>query len=237
MKNNLVLGIIPARAGSKGIPNKNLKSLATRPLLAYTIESAMLSGVIDRLILSTDSPEIARLGDSLGVEVPFLRPSDLAQDDTPMLPVIKHAISSLEKTQWYPKIIVLLQPTAPLRTPEHIKKAIYLLKTKNCQSVVSVVPVPNHYSPLYVMKIKNDRLINFLDEGKSIIRRQDVTPAYSRDGTVYVVRRDLIMNENTIYGENCYPLILSRKESINLDNWEDWEKAETLLSQKKDNNV
>ena len=168
-----VLGIIPARGGSKGIPNKNLRELAGRPLLAYTVDAAQESGVIDRLILSTDSGEIAELGRSLGVEVPFMRPVELAQDDTAMLPVLKHAVAQLEAGGWQPEIIVLLQPTAPLRKAQHIAEAVGLLQEESCDSVVSVVEVPGHYVPHFVMKIEEGKLDFFLPEGERVTRRQD----------------------------------------------------------------
>ena len=115
-----VLGIIPARGGSKGIPGKNMRLLGGKPLLAYSIEAARASGVIDRLILSTDSEEIAALGREFGAEIPFMRPAELAADDTPMQAVLEHALAGLDEQGWRAEIVVLLQPTAPLRRPEHI---------------------------------------------------------------------------------------------------------------------
>ena len=110
-----VLGLVPARGGSKGLPGKNARELAGRPLLAYTAEAARASGVIDRLVLSTDAADIAGAGRAAGLEVPFMRPAALAADDTPMLPVIRHAVDALAAGGWQPEIVVLLQPTSPLR--------------------------------------------------------------------------------------------------------------------------
>lgn len=224
-----VLGIIPAREGSRGIPEKNIRLLAGRPLLEYTVKAAFSSGVIDRLILSTDSEKIASLGRRLGVEVPFLRPKELAQDETPMLPVLQHAVSFLEERGWFSEIVVLLQPTAPLRKPQHIRDALSLLRSTHCDSVVSVTEIPLHFSPDYVMKIVDGKLLNFLPEGKQLTRRQEARPAYSRDGTVYAVRRDVLMDRYTLYGTDCRPLLIPREESITLDTWEDWERAERRL--------
>ena len=225
-----VLGIIPARGGSKGIPNKNIRLLAGHPLMGYTADVARTSGIIDRLILSTDSQEIAKVGQSLGIEVPFIRPSELAQDDTPMQPVVEHAVMELERKGWSPALVVLLQPTAPLRKPYHLVEAISLLETTGCDSVVSVVEIPKHFSPHYLMKILDGRLLNFLPEGQKITRRQDVVPAYSRDGAIYAIRRDVLMIEHTLYGKDCRPLIIPTEESVNLDTLEDWERAEELLA-------
>lgn len=225
-----ILGIIPARGGSKGIPNKNIRLLAGKPLIAYALEAAKASGIVDRLVLSTDSVAIADLGKSLGIEVPFLRPASLAQDDTPMLPVIEHTVGEIEKTGWFPAVIMLLQPTAPLRKPEHLVEAISLLEETGADSVVSVVEIPQHFSPHFAMKVDSGRLVHFLEEGRNITRRQDVLPAYSRDGTIYAVKRDILVKERTIYGNYCCPLILEASESINLDTLEDWELAEHTLS-------
>jgi len=224
-----VLGVIPARGGSKGILDKNIRLLAGRPLISHAAEAAQASGVIDRLILSTDSKKIAEVARSLGIKVPFLRPSDLAQDDTPMQPVLEHAVMKLEKTGWAPEVVVLLQPTAPLRKPRHLASALEILGATGCDSVVSVVRVPDHYAPHFVFRIVDGRLVRFLPEGEAVTRRQDVVPAYSRDGTVYVVRRDVLMNSHSIYGADCRPLIIPIEESVNLDGPEDWERAERLL--------
>lgn len=227
--NGLVLGIVPARGGSKGMPGKNLKPLAGKPLLAYTAEVANISGVLDRIILSTDDEAIADLGRSVGLEVPFIRPADLAQDDTPMLPVLVHAITWMEQAGFQPDYIILLQPTSPLRRPSHIKQAVTILRDTGCDSVVSVTKLPAHCSPDYVMKIEDGKLSNFLPGSQRISRRQDTRPAYVRDGTAYAFRRDLVMKHNTIYGTDCRPLIIPSEESLSIDTPADWASAERRL--------
>ncbi len=224
------LGVIPARGGSKGIPRKNLQMLAGRPLLEYTVRAATESGVIDRLIVSTESDEIAAVAQRLGVEVPFRRPDELAQDDAPMLPVIVHAVREMEERGFRPDVVALLQPTAPLRRPDHIAEALRLLEQTDCDSVVSVVEIPRHFAPHVVMRIDDGRLDHFLDEGRAITRRQDAPAAYAREGTIYAVRRDVLMEQGTIYGSNCTPLILDPTESINLDSPDDWDAAEAALA-------
>ena len=230
-----ILGIIPARGGSKGIPGKNIRNLAGHPLLEYAVNAANASKIIDRLILSTDSEEIAAVGRRLGIEVPFIRPGELAKDDTPMVPVLEHAVASLEESGWSPDIVVLLQPTSPLRKGQHIVDAVEMLHISKCDSVASVVEVPRHYSPDYVMRIEDGKLVNFLVGGYNFTRRQEARPAYSRDGTVYVVRRDVIMNTHSLYGKDCRPLIIPNDESINIDTIEDWENAEKLLLDRRKN--
>ena len=227
---SLVLGIVPARGGSKGVPGKNVRPLAGRTLLEYTARAARESGVLDRVILSTDSPEIADTGRRAGLDVPFMRPATLASDDTPMLPVIQHALESLARDGWSPDMIVLLQPTSPLRRPDHIRAAVTTLRDTKADSVVTVVEIPRHLSPDYVMRIDGGRLQPFLPEGARVTRRQDARPAYCRDGTVYAFWRATIERFGGIYGEDCRPLLIDARESLSIDSPADWDAAERLLA-------
>jgi CMP-N-acetylneuraminic acid synthetase len=225
-----VLAVVPARAGSKGIPGKNVRPLAGRPLLAYAADAIRGSGVVDRAVLTTDSEEIRALGRELGLEAPFLRPAELAQDDTPMQPVAEHAVATLEAEGWSPELVLVVQPTAPLRRGEHLRRAVELLRETGADSVVSVVPIPPHLSPEYAMRVDDGRLVPFLPRGAEIRRRQDARPAYSRDGTVYAVRRDVLLERHDLYGADCRPLVLSPEESVNLDAPADWEEAERRMT-------
>jgi CMP-N-acetylneuraminic acid synthetase len=168
------LGVIPARGGSKGIPGKNLRLLAGRPLLAYTADAARGSRRLSRVVLSTDDEATAAAGRSLGLEVPFLRPADLAADDSPMLPVLRHAVEALSASGFEADAVVLLQPTSPLRRAEHIDAAIELLEATGADSVVSVVEVPHQFNPVSVMTLEGDRLKPFVP-GPLVTRRQDKT--------------------------------------------------------------
>jgi CMP-N,N'-diacetyllegionaminic acid synthase len=230
MTRELVLALVPARGGSKGVPDKNVKPLAGHSLLHYTTRAARESGVVDRIILSTDSPEIADAGRRAGLEVPFVRPATLAADDTAMVPVIVHALSELARQGWSPELVVLLQPTSPLRRPDHIRAAVKMLRDTGADSVVTVVEVPRHLSPDYVMRIEDGRLRSFLPEGERVTRRQDARPAYSRDGTVYAFRRSTIEKSGGIYGEDCRPLVIDPSDSLSIDSPADWDEAERLLS-------
>src|SRR5262249_48130174 len=147
-----VLGIVPAWAGSKGVPGKNLRPLAGRSLIEYVAEVARDSNRLDRVILSTDSEDIASVGRAAGVGVLFLRSAALAVDDTPMLPVIQHAVESLSEHGWDAEIVVLLQPTSPLRRAIHVDNAVAMLIETKVDSVVTVVEVPRHLSSDYVMR-------------------------------------------------------------------------------------
>jgi CMP-N,N'-diacetyllegionaminic acid synthase len=225
----MVLGLVPARAGSQGVPGKNLRPLAGRPLITYTAEAARRSGVIDRLVLSTDSAEIADVGRAAGIEVPFMRPADLAADDTPMIAVVHHALEAVQGTGWQPEIVVLLQPTSPLRRPEHVRRAVELLRETGADSVVGVVELPRHLSPDYVMRIDAGRLVAFLPEGAGLARRQDARPAYARDGTVYAFWRRTIERFDSIYGDDARPLVIDPAESLSIDTQDDWDAAEQIL--------
>jgi CMP-N,N'-diacetyllegionaminic acid synthase len=224
-----ILGIIPARGGSKGIPGKNIRMLDEKPLIYYSVRAARLSNLVNRLVLTTESVEIAEIGKRLGVEVPFIRPSSLAQDDTPMFPVIDHAVNFIESQGWQADIILLLQPTAPLRRPEHIQAAVKLLMDSKCDSVVSVVEVPQHYSPDFVLKLEDGKLKPFLEIGGKVTRRQDTRSAYSRDGTIYAFWREVFMTKRSIYGDDCRPLVIPKHLSCNLDTMEDWGEVEKKI--------
>ena len=224
-----ILGIVPARGGSKGLPDKNLKLLAGHSLIAHAADTARQAGIFDRLILSTDSNEIATEGRRSGLEVPFMRPPHLATDDAPMFPVICHAIEALESTGWNPDIVVLLQPTSPLRQPDHIRTAVDLLQTTEADAVVSVVEVPRHLSPDYLMRVENDNLVPFLHEGEKVIRRQDTRPAYVRDGTVYAFWRKTIQRYSSIYGAHCHAYVIPASASVTIDTESDWTQAERML--------
>lgn len=222
-----ILGLIPARGGSKGIPNKNLRSLGGKPILQLAHEAALNSRAVDRVVLSTDSEDIAALARSVGIDVPFLRPPELAQDDTPMIAVLKHLIDQLAESGEVPDAIMLLQPTAPLRKADTLKTAAELLQPEEVDSVVSVTAIPQHYAPHYAMKVTPEGVLtHYLPDSASIKRRQDVPKAYSRDGTVYLFRTRTLDKFGDIYGDHCVPLVIPAEGSINLDTMEDWENAE-----------
>jgi CMP-N-acetylneuraminic acid synthetase len=226
-----VLALIPARGGSKGVPRKNVRPLAGRPLVAYAADAARASGVVDRIVLSTDDEEIAAVGRACGVDVPFMRPPAIGADDTPMLAVVEHAVAALAAAGWAPEVVVLLQPTSPLRRPEHVRAAVTMLRETGADSVVSVVELPRHLSPDYVMRIdQGGRLVPFLPEGARIARRQDARAAYSRDGTVYAFPRRTLERFHSIYGEDARPLLIDARESLSIDSPADWDAAERILA-------
>lgn len=225
-----VLGVIPARAGSKGIPGKNKRLLAGRPLIEYAFRAARDSGVVERIVLSTDSEEVAEVGRQCGIEVPFLRPKELATDEAPMTPVVMHAVSEMERQGWKPEAIMLLQPTAPLRRAHHLVEAVRILQRTGCDSVASVAKLPLHVSPDCLLRLQEGRLEPFLDGASRATRRQDARAGYVREGTVYLVRRDILMEQQSLYGHDCRPLVLAPEETLALDEPEDWEEAERRMA-------
>lgn len=229
-----ILGLIPARGGSKGIPGKNLRLLGGRSLVARAVESGLESRLVSRIILSTDSEAIAGEGRRAGAEVPFLRPADLAKDDTPSSAVVVHALEWLERNEGrLPDILVLLQPTAPLRQAHHIDEALDLLVTSGARSVVSVTPVPGHYHPSWQFSIRDGALFPFMEKGKVPPRRQDLPPTYTRNGAIYAAWTETWLAGTMAYGPGCVPYIMRPGESVNIDSPEDLELAEFLLLSKK----
>src|SRR5258707_10081177 len=177
-----IVGLIPARGGSKSIPRKNLALVAGRPLLAYTAQAALGAAGLDRVILSTDDGEIAAAGRSLGLDVPFLRPAALAGDEAGMVPVMRHMLDWLAEEGIAEATLVLLQPTSPLRQARHIDEAVALLLDSGAETVVSVVEVPHNFTPASVMTRHADgRLTPFLP-GPPILRRQDKPRVLARNG-------------------------------------------------------
>lgn len=225
-----VLGIITARGGSKGIPRKNLALLLGKPLLQYTAEAALAAASLSSVILSTDDEEIAELGRGFGLEVPFVRPKELAADDTPTLPVLQHAVTLLEDRGRNFDAICLLQPTSPLRRPEHIDGCVDLLFTRHADAVMTVLPVPHQYNPRWVyFQDQNGTLRISTGDNEPVTRRQDLPSAFHREGSVYVVRRDVLMNRNSLYGETVLGYPMDEADSINIDDPAHLRRAEELL--------
>jgi CMP-N,N'-diacetyllegionaminic acid synthase len=223
-----VLGVVPARAGSKAIPGKNLAPIGGRPLLAYTADAARDSRRLTRTVVSTDDASIAETARALGLEVPFLRPAALAADDTPMLAVLQHAARELARDGFEADAIVLLQPTSPLRRADHIDRAVDLLESSGADSVVSVVEVPHPFTPVSVMRLDGDRLRPYLD-GETVTRRQDKPRLFARNGPAVLVVRTRVLEQGSLYGTDTRPLLMEAADSIDIDGPEDLAQAELLL--------
>jgi CMP-N,N'-diacetyllegionaminic acid synthase len=225
-----VLGIIPARGGSKGVHRKNIRPLCGKSLLAYTAGAALASARLTKTILSTDDVEIADIGRVLGIDVPFMRPVELAEDTTPTFPVIMHAVSKLESLGEHYDAVCLLQPTNPLRQVKDIDNCIELLEETNADSVISILPVPHVYNPKWVYVRSTDGEMK-LSSGDSepVTRRQDLPEAFHRDGSVYVTRRSVLSEYGNLYGQKVRGYEIEEANSINIDTQEDWNRAEELI--------
>lgn len=230
-----ILAVVTARGGSKGIPGKNIKPLLGKPLIAYTIEAAKASGVFDRIILSTDDEEIARVGKEYGCEVPFMRPKNLAEDTTPHLPVMQHALKWLKDNENYsPDYTMILPPTAPLRQAFHIKDAVELMIKTNADSVLAVAEIPKDFTPYKAMIKDENGFLELVLGGpvsKRTIRRQDTPVAYWGIASIYLFRTKLLFDpkEPNFYGEKVVPYIVENKYLVDIDTPDDWERAEEAL--------
>jgi CMP-N-acetylneuraminic acid synthetase len=232
-----ILGLIPARGGSKAIPRKNIVNLAGKPLLAYTCEAALSSQRLSRIILNTDDQEIAAVGLKYGVEAPFVRPAQLAEDDAPILPVIQHAIEWLAANQdFYTDVLVLLQPTSPLRRAEHIDAAVDLLLGSAADTVVSVRDVPHQYNPVSLMQVDDWGCLQPFLEGEMILRRQDKPRVYARNGPAILAIHRHTLDSDRLYGDKVMPYIMGPLESIDIDDQDDLTLVEALIQSQGLNN-
>ncbi len=231
-----VLGLIPARGGSKSIPRKNLATLAGRPLLAYTCDAALASRGLTCTVLSTDDEEIAEVGRACGIEAPFLRPTELAQDDTSSIAVVLHALQWFAENEgWQPDHVVLLQPTSPLRQAHHIDQAVDLAVQTGADTVVSVIEVPHRFSPYSVMQLENSSLKDFWTEPLTFdrFRRQNLPVLYARNGPAVLVSRvEVILTSGSFYGEHVVPYLMNEEDSLDIDSTLDLWLADQLISRR-----
>jgi YrbI family 3-deoxy-D-manno-octulosonate 8-phosphate phosphatase len=228
-----VLAVVPARGGSKSLPRKNLKQLAGHPLVAYSIAAGLQSGVVSRVIVSTDDEEIARVSRTYGAEVPFLRPKSLAMDDTLDLPVFQHALSLLGTQGYTPDVVVHLRPTSPLRPPECIEQGVGILLAKPDADSVRAV-VPSGQNPYKMWRIKEDgRMVPLMGDGKVEVYnmpRQKLPSTFWQTGHLDVMRPRTILEKGSMSGDLIMPLVMDSRYSIDIDTERDWERAEWILS-------
>jgi CMP-N,N'-diacetyllegionaminic acid synthase len=232
-----VLGIIPARGGSKGIPRKNIKALAGKPLLAWTAEAALKSK-LDRVILSSEDAEIIEIAKSKGIDVPFIRPAALASDEAPAIDVVLHAVETLAKSENYrPDAVMLLQPTSPLRTSRHINEALELFERHpDATSLVSVMKVPHSMIPESLMTLNDEgylRPVRAWDERRAL--RQEKPVYYARNGAaVYLVRSACLLSQRSLYGDRILGYEMPKEESMDIDDLFDFEICEYLLKTREE---
>lgn len=229
MKPN-ILALIPARGGSKGLPRKNIIPLAGKPLIAWTIEQALECNYIDRLIVSTDDNEIAKISKDYGAEVPFLRPNELAKDDSPTSETIKHAIEWFEKKNEYFDIFVLLEPTSPLRAKNDINNAIELF-CKNLDKADSLVSVGKvHLENPYIMKkIEGGYIRPLIEKDRIFFQRQMLPEIYFPYGVVYISKITALKERGTFYQERTIPYFIERWQNYEIDDNYDLLCIEAIL--------
>ena len=220
-----ILAVIPARGGSKGLPRKNLLPLGDRPLICWTIAAALAAKRITRVIVSTDDREIAAAAAACGCEVPFLRPPELATDTAGSADVMRHAVDSLEEDyDW----LMLLQPTSPFRTADHIDGLAALLDGRDSRSAVSVVALDKSPEWMFWMNEQSGQLSPLLGEIVAR-RRQDSRRAYVLNGAMYLVERDLFLRSSTFVHADTLAYPMSPRESIDIDSRDDLSTANAML--------
>lgn len=228
-----MIALIPARGGSKGLPNKNIKLLNGKPLIAYSIEAALQAKEVTRVIVSTDYKDIKEVALQYGAEVPFLRPNFLATDTSSSINVFKYTIDRLEKEE---NIVidnfVVLQPTSPLRASTHIDEAITLFREKKAKAVVSYCK--EYHSIFWHKKIDNNGKIVNIFEGDFSKNRQEIEETYFPNGAIYVFDKNYIFTTKD-YSADCYAYIMNRENSVDIDTIDDFQYAEFLMNLKNKN--
>jgi CMP-N-acetylneuraminic acid synthetase len=228
-----ILAIIPARGGSKGVPDKNIKLLNGKPLLGYTAEIALQSQYLAEVIVSTEDEKIREVAKSLGLKVPFIRPMVLAQDNTPTIDVIIHALEWYKNQTIFFDAVCLLQITSPFRTLDFLDKAIEKFMASDCDSLVSVQKVPHEYNPHWTFEVNTEGNLKIATgETEVIPRRQELPTAYHRDGSIYITKTAVLLKEHSLYGKSTAFIESEPDFYVNIDSMEDWEKAEAMIQNK-----
>lgn len=232
------VGIIPARGGSKRIPRKNIRLLAGKPLIAYTIEAALRSTHLERLIVSTDDEEIAEISKQYGAEIPFLRPASLAEDSTPDQPVLRHTLEWLrEYNKYEPDIVLNLRPTTPFKTPQTIDRVIQITADTGADIVRTMTLVEGVHHPYWMYTLSEDRdALPFMDgiEVTPYYQRQLLPPVYRINGVVDAYKTTVIESGNILDNHNMRAVVISEEESIDIDTEFDFKLCEFILKSEAD---
>ncbi len=227
-----ILSIIPARGGSKGLPGKNIRPLNGKPLIAYTIEEALKSKSINRIIVSTDDTVIAEVSRKYGAEVPFLRPDELSSDYSPTIDTVIYTIDRLRQTEdYFPDYVCLLQCTTPLKTAVHIDEAVEKLLLSGMDGIVSVCETETH--PYWMQVFHGDKLEYYVNQDKKISRRQDLPAVYKFNGAIWVAKTSKILEEHNLIQKNQTGYIMKVEDSIDIDTEMDFQYAEMLIRERE----
>ncbi len=231
LNNKTIIAIIPARGGSKGIPRKNIKPLAGKPLISWTIIEALKSKYIDNVIVSTEDPEISEISLKYGADVPFLRPKHLATDSAKGIDVYIHAINWFRKKGVSFDIVVVLQPTSPARISEDIDGALNYFLKKNADMVISVCKTEHH--PYWAGTLPKDlRMDKFIDSKLMFMNRQDLPVFYRLNGAIEISTSQYLLRNMNALGKNTFAFIMSPDRSIDIDSSIDFEFAELLINKR-----
>ncbi len=230
-KSKKILAIIPARGGSKGLPGKNIKELAGKPLISWSIEAGLQSSWIDELIVNTDSEKIAAVARNSGGKVPFLRPTEQATDSANTMDVLLHTINWYEKQDVFFDLIIVLQPTSPLRTGEDIDQAVQNFFKKNADCVVSVCMVEHH--PYWTNQLPADGCMDgFLRPEAINTPRQQLPDYYGLNGAVYIAAIPWLKKHKSFFGKKTYAYVMEPERSVDIDTIIDFRLAEILLRER-----
>lgn len=223
------IAVIPARSGSKGLKDKNIKLLNGKPLMAYTIEAAQKSNLFDEIFVSTDSEEYAQIAREFGARVPFFRNEELSSDTASSWDVVKDALITYKKSGKEFDTAALLQPTSPLRKFDDIINAYNEMNTQNANAIVAVCEVD--HSPLWCNTLpENNSLKNFLNQDLVKKPRQSLPTYYRINGALYIVKIDYLMSAENIYNEKCFALVMPKENSLDIDDEVDFKIAQALIS-------
>ncbi len=227
-----VLGLICARGGSKGVPGKNIKDLCGKPLIAWSIDTALECPEISDVVVSTDDPDIAAVAKEYNASVPFLRPAHLAQDQSKQIDAIAHALTFLQEQGKTYDAVALLQPTSPLRLSEDVSGALALLQSTQSDSVITVTQEDGVTLSTYYDLDEQHHAMPKFPAPKEGTNRQDYAPIYRRCGVLYIFRPDNILKQNSLYGERTSAYIVPKERAFDIDSPFDWALTEYLMQQR-----
>lgn len=225
-----ILAVVPARGGSRGVPLKNIRPLAGKPLLAYSADIVRKAGIFDSAVVSTDHEGIADVARQHGLEVPFFRTESLSGDFVGDTEVLAHALKEMDRLRGTPfDVVVMLQPTCPLRKASHVISAVTLLHEGGWDAVWSVTRADLKFHPLKQLTMEEDGSMNLvLPEGRKIIARQQLYPTYIRNGAVYAMTRQCLLGQKTTLGRRSTGLVIEDK-LVNIDTVDDFARAEQII--------
>ncbi len=225
-----ILAVIPARGGSKGLPGKNIRPLVGKPLISWSIEQGLSSKYIDKVVVSTDSPGIAEIARKAGAHVPFLRPERLATDNAASIDVILHAIDQLSDAGEMFDIVVMLEPTSPLRESADLDNAIKLLiETPDAESIVGICRVESAH-PQFLVKLEERYLRPYINKDYRVLRRQEIDDLYFFEGSLYISHIDKLRTRKNFYHDKCIGYVVPKWKSFEVDDMIDFFITEALLS-------